>query len=149
MHTIAHIQARIHIHPSIATRIFARVWIQRLGSIIPNRFNDSQSFRSPFAEQYPLTFSQVLGPLYEPKGDRRSIARPNEGTIDVDDGAGLTDGADVQHGLVLCFDGGRVREDEDLGDEFAIDFRRVVEFGDDHHAFADFFFADPFQREGG
>lgn len=57
----------------------------------------------------------------------------------------------MQHGLVLCLDGRRVAEDEHLGDELAVHFRRGwgVEFREHDHAFADFLPADAFQGEGG
>ena len=42
-----------------------------------------------------------------------------------------------------------MREDQDFGDEFPIDFGRSVEFGKHDHTFADFLPSDPFQSEGG
>lgn len=54
----------------------------------------------------------------------------------------------MQHRLVLGLDGGGVAQDEDLGDEFPVDFGRGVgvgvEFGQDDHALADVFAADTF-----
>lgn len=42
-----------------------------------------------------------------------------------------------------------MREDEDLGDELAVDFGRGVGLGQHDHALADFFPPDPFQSERG
>ena len=132
-----------------AIRIFPGVRVQRFGSVVADRFHDPQAFRPSLPEQDPITHRQILWPLHEAERYRCPIARPDEGSVDVDDGARLADGAHVQHGLILCFDGGRVREDQDFGDELPVDFGRGVEFGEDDHAFADFFSAHPFQSEGG
>ena len=129
------------------------VLIERLGRIIPDRFHNPQPFRPPLAEQDPIAHGQVLGPLHEAEGDRGAVARPDEGAVNVDDGARLADGTDVQHGLIFRLDGRRVREDQDLGDEFPVHFWRrgigVAQFGEDDHALADFLPADPFEGEGG
>ena len=132
-----------------AIRIFPRVRVQRFGSIVAYRFDDTQSFRPSLPEQYPITHRQILWPLHEAERHCCPIACPDKGSVDVDDGARLADGAHVQHGLILGFDGGRVRKDQDFGDELPVDFGRGVEFGEDDHAFADFFSAYPFQSEGG
>ena len=130
-------------------RIFSRVWVQRFGSIIAYRFHDTQSFGPSLPEQDPITHGQILWPLHEAERYRCPIACPDKGSVDVDDGACLADGAHVQHGLILRFDGGRVRKDQDFGDELPVDFGRGVQFREDDHAFADFFSAHPFQSEGG
>ena len=56
----------------------------------------------------------------------------------------------MQHGLILGLDGGGVREDEDLGDEFAVHIGQGgVEFRQHDHALAHVLAAHAFQREGG
>ena len=93
---------------SCAIRIFTLIRVQRLTRIVTHRFDNPQAFCPTFPKQYPLTHSQILGPLYEPKCNRRSIARPNERTIDIDDRASLADRTNVQHGLIFRLDGGGV-----------------------------------------
>ena len=117
--------------------------------MIAYRFHDAQPFRPSLSEQYPITHRQILWPLHEAECYGCPIARPYKGSVDVDDGACLADGAHVQHSLILRFNGGRVGKDQDFGDELPVDFGRGIEFGEDDHAFADFFSAHPFQSEGG
>lgn len=87
--------------------------------------------------------------MHEPERHGRPVARSDKRPVEVDDGARLADGAHVQHGLVFRSDGGRVREDQHLGDELPVDFGRGVGFWEDDHALADFFSSNPFQSERG
>ena len=73
--------------------------------IIPHALDNPESFRSSLTEQYPITHIQELGPLYESESYNGAVSSSDVGSIDVDDGAGLGDGADVKHGLVFGFDG--------------------------------------------
>jgi len=116
--------------------------------------HDPESFRSALTEQYSITHRQILGPLHEAERHCRPVSGADILAVDVDDGARLADGSDVQHGLVFGPDRGGVGQDEDLCDEVAVHLRRggggrAVELGQHDHAFADFFAADTFQGERG
>lgn len=130
-------------------RSLSRVRIQGFRGVVADRFHDAQPFRPPLSEQDPFAHREVFRALHEPERDGRAVARPDERPVEVDDGARLADGANVQHGLVFRPDGGRVREDQDLGDELPVDFGRGVGFGQHDHALADFLPADSFQSERG
>jgi len=88
-------------------------WHQRMGWIVPDTLDDSKSFRPALAEQEPVTGRKVLRALHKTKRNRRTVASSYKRAIDVNDGAGLRDRSDVEHGLVLSLDGGCVRKDED------------------------------------
>jgi hypothetical protein len=90
-----------------------QIRVERLGGIVTNRFHDPEAFGSPFAEQEPIAGSQIFRPLYETKGHRCPIAGSNVGPVNVNDGAGLRHGSNVEHGLILLLDGGRVAQDKD------------------------------------
>ena len=130
-------------------RVRSRIRIQRFGGVVSDCLYNTQPFRPSLPEQDPIAHGQVLRPLHESECHRCPITGPYKRSIDVNDGACLADRADMQHGLILCLDGGCVREDQDFGDEFPVDFGRSVEFGKHDHAFADFLPSDPFQSEGG
>ena len=57
----------------------------------------------------------------------------------------------MQHGLIFDFDGRRVREDQDFGDELPMDFGAggIVEFGENDHSLSDFFSSNAFERKRG
>lgn len=79
--------------------------------IIADRFNDSQAFCSPFAEQYSVTHSKILWPLHKAECNYCTITGSDKSSVDVDDSACLRYGTDVQHGLIFGFDGSGVAED--------------------------------------
>jgi len=92
--------------------VFALFWRKGFGWIIPDALDDPQPFGSALAKEESIAWSKVLGPLDKPEGNSRAIAGPDEGAVDVDDGAGLGHGSDVQHCLVLCFYRGGVRQNK-------------------------------------
>lgn len=81
--------------------------------IISHRLDDAQTFCPPLANEDALSRTDELGPLDEAEGDGGLVAGADVRAVDVYDGAGLGDGADVEHCLVAGFDGGGVGEDED------------------------------------
>ena len=144
-----HLIIRLHnLHPCpisciTSVRLLVCIRVQWITRIIPHSFHNPQSFRPAFPEQYPLAHSQVLGSLNKPKRHRRAVSGSDESLIDIDDRARLTDWADMQHGLIFCLNGGCVRKDKHLGNEFAVDFWRLVGLRQDDHAFANFLSSDP------
>ena len=89
-------------------------WIERFGLIVRKRLDNSQPFCTPFTKQYPITYRQILRTLYEAEGYRGPVPGPDEFSVNIDDGACLRDGADMEHGLILGFDGSGMGQDQNL-----------------------------------
>jgi hypothetical protein len=51
--------------------------------------------------------------LDEAEGNSGAVACPNERAVNINDRTGLADCSDVQHSLVLWFDGGCMGENQD------------------------------------
>lgn len=121
--------------------------------VVADALDDAEALGPALAEEQAVAGGEVLGPLDEAEGDGGAVAGADELAVDVDDGAGLGDGADVEHGLVARLDGGGVGEDEDLGDELAVDAGRgnrgVGGAGEDDHALADLLALDALEGERG
>lgn len=132
--------------------------IERMFGIISYSLHNTQTFRPSLTEKNAITNSKILRALDKSESDLSAVTGANVLAINVDDGAGLRDGSHVEHGLVFCFDGGCVGENEDFGNELAVDFGvgqnagcgvGFVGFVEDDHAFADVFSADVAESETG
>lgn len=106
--------------------LLASVRVERFAWVIADGFDNTKTFRSALSEQYPITHSEELWTLHEAECYGSTIASPDVCSINVDDSTCLRDGADVQHSLVFRLDGGCVTENEDFGDEFAVDLGWLV-----------------------
>lgn len=96
----------------ISCCLLGRFWHERLRRVVANALHDPEALGTSLTEEQAVTGNKVLGPLDEAEGDSGAVAGPDEGPVNVDDGAGLRDGPDVEHGLVFGLDGRCVREDE-------------------------------------
>ena len=85
---------------------------QRLRLVVSHALDDTQSFSSTFSKEQSIARSQVFWSLYKTEGNGGTISSSDVGSVDVDDGAGLGDRSDMQHSLVLSFDGCCVGEDK-------------------------------------
>lgn len=92
--------------------VFLRSRVERIGRIIAYSLDDAETFGAAFTEEDAVADGKVLGPLHEAEGYCCAITGPDEGAVNVDDGARLRDGTHVQHGLVFGLDGGGVTQDE-------------------------------------
>lgn len=90
--------------------------------IIPHSLDNTKTLGSPLTEQQSVARSQIFWPLHKPESHRSAIARADERSVDVNDGACLRNGPYVEHGLVFLFDSGDVVQDQDIGDEFVVHF---------------------------
>lgn len=80
--------------------------------IVAQRLDDTKAFCSALAKEHAVTNREELRARDETEGYQRAVTSPNEGTVNVDDRAGLADGADVEHSLVARADSGSVRQDK-------------------------------------
>lgn len=87
---------------------------QRIVRIVPNTLNNPEPLGLALPEEHSVPRSQKLGSLDETEGDNRAVPSADERAVNVDNGAGLTDGTHMQHGLVLAFDGCSVGKDENF-----------------------------------
>lgn len=139
----------------LAVTLLLAVLLSALGKqrgIITDSLDDAETLGASLAEQKPIARSEILRPLDEAERHGGAIAGADEWTIDIDDAARLRDGAYVQHGLVFLLDGGDVIEDEDVGDELAVDARSRGAIGwpwEDDHALAHFLAPNFLECEGG
>ena len=78
--------------------------------VIPYRFDHPEPLCPSFTEQYSVTRSEILRPLNEPERNSRTVSGPDEGAVDVNDSASLRYWTNVQHGLILGLDSGRVAQ---------------------------------------
>lgn len=120
--------------------------------VVPDRFDDPESFGPALAEKQPVTRRQVLWPLDEAERYGSAVPGANKWSVDVNNGAGLRNGANVEHGLVLFLDGRHVVQNQDIRDELAVHFgqrRAVGWFGKNNHAFPYFFAPNFLESKGG
>jgi len=80
--------------------------------IVAYTLDNAETLGAAFTEQYPVADRQKLGTLDETECHQCSISCANEGAVNVDNGACLTDCSDVKHGLVLGTDSGGMRKNE-------------------------------------
>jgi hypothetical protein len=72
--------------------------------VVSNRLDNTKTLCAAFAEQESVAWCKILRALNEAEGDSCAISCANERSVNVDDGTGLGDRADVKHGLVLGLD---------------------------------------------
>ena len=89
--------------------VLSGVWVQRLRRIVCDISHDPQALGSSLTEQYSVSNGEELWPLHEAECDKGFVASSYKVPINVNDGACLTNGANMEHCLVFAFDGGRVR----------------------------------------
>lgn len=104
--------------------LFGRIGIQRLSRVIPYSFHHPQAFSPTLSEQNFVSNGQILWALDKPECHCSTVTSPDEVPVNINDGTCLGHRTNMQHCLVLRFDGGGMAEDQYFGDELAEDLGR-------------------------
>jgi hypothetical protein len=88
------------------------VWVERMCGIVTHALDDTETFGSTLPEQHSITDRQEFRSLHEPESNQSTVTSSDVGTIYIDDGTGLANSSNMQHGLIPGTNGGGMRQNE-------------------------------------